>query len=605
MDVNWDKALNRLRTMRLQGLYRATTRKKCIDEQSDSSLVRCFSALDLTALGIGSSLGVGVYVLVGNVAKTMTGPAVIISFAIAAVVSMIAGLCYAEFAARVPKAGSAYVYSYVTIGEFMAFVIGWILILEYIIGSASVVRGLSKYVDALFNNSMSLLFQAAAPMNISHFSQYPDFFAFGVTLVFSGALACGAKESSTANNIFTLVNLSVVLFVIVSGAIKADFKNWKIKPNCQTEICRKEKGEGGFMPFGIAGVISGAATCFYGFIGFDCVATTSEEAKNPKRDIPIAIIASLTVVFLAYFSISTILTTVLPYYDQDTDAPFPYMFKVIGWDWARYVVTAGAICALCASLMGSMYPLPRIIYAMASDGLIFKSMGKIHSRFHTPVIGTLSSGLLTGILAAIFDLDELIGLMNIGVFITYSIVAACVVILRYEESNSFEKKQDIESYSLLSVMSQLVNFKRLNYSTKLTSKIVTYLVPVYFVICFGVSLLYSTYDDEIKHGNLLFVIPLTVLVFFLVSILFFIYLQPKCDRHLSFKVPFVPFLPAISILFNVYLMVNIKMRTWIEFFVWMAAGFCIYFLYGIWNSNMNTAKKTEKDNLKNGDLPKF
>ncbi|XP_011633303.1 high affinity cationic amino acid transporter 1-like [Pogonomyrmex barbatus] len=331
---------------KLRGLLKTFSRRKVVDTTQDSTLARVLTTLDLTALGIGSTLGVGVYVLAGSVAKNLAGPAVTISFAIAAVASMFAGLCYAEFGARVPRAGSAYVYSYVTMGEFVAFLMGWTLILEYIIGSASVVRALSTYVDVLFNDSMKNSFESAMPINVNILSSYPDFFALGVTLIFSVALAFGAKESSTVNNIFTLVNLSVVLFVIIAGSLKSDINNWKTKPGCTADSC--ENGDGGFVPYGVQGIISGAAMCFYGFIGFDCVATTGEEAKNPQRSIPIAIVASLTIVFLAYFGVSVVLTTVLPYYEQNPNSPFPHMFNVIGWDWAKYFVTAGAISGLCA-----------------------------------------------------------------------------------------------------------------------------------------------------------------------------------------------------------------------------------------------------------------
>ncbi|XP_011860141.1 PREDICTED: high affinity cationic amino acid transporter 1 isoform X3 [Vollenhovia emeryi] len=503
----------------LRSLYEAVSRRKVVDTSQEGTLARVLSTLDLTALGIGSTLGVGVYVLAGSVAKCQAGPAVIISFAIAAIASMFAGLCYAEFGARVPRAGSAYIYSYVTMGEFVAFLMGWTLILEYVIGSASVVRALSTYVDVLFNNTMRNSLESVMPMNVSSLSSYPDFFALGVTLIFSGALAFGASESSMVNNIFTLVNLSVVLFVIIAGSLKADFNNWKTEPvcsdcsDCSTCLDCKE-GQGGFMPYGVSGIITGAATCFYGFIGFDCVATTGEEAKNPQRSIPIAIIVSLTIVFFAYFGVSVVLTTVLPFYEQDARAPFPHMFNVIGWDWAKWFVTVGAISGLCASLLGSMFPLPRVIYAMASDGLIFRWMGNINSRFHTPIMGTLSAGLLTGVLATIFELQPLVNMMSICTLLTYSIVASCVLILRYEESEAYEKKGDHNPRSFVFIAKQLV--------------------------------------------------------------------------------PLVPVLPGFSILINIYLMFTLDEDTWIKFAVWMVIGLGIYFLYGIWHSNIRQKKSLPK-----------
>ncbi|XP_051163904.1 cationic amino acid transporter 2-like isoform X2 [Leptopilina boulardi] len=578
-----------MKTIGLQDIYRIFTRKKVINTSSDTELARCLSTLDLTALGIGSTLGVGVYVLAGSVSRDIAGPAVIISFAIAALASMIAGLCYAEFGARVPRAGSAYVYSYVTMGEFVAFLIGWTLILEYVIGSASVVRGLSTYVDALCDNSMRRAFESAAHISVNHLSSYPDFFAFGVTLAFSAALAFGAKESSLANNIFTVINLSVVLFVICAGAFKAKVENWKTEPSCTEESCKF--GTGGFAPYGIVGIISGAATCFYGFIGFDCVATTGEEARNPQKSIPIAIVTSLLVVFLAYFGVSVVLTMVLPYYEQNPDAPFPYLFDRIGWSWAKWLVSIGAISGLCASLLGAMYPLPRVIYAMASDGLIFKWMGKVNSRFHTPMMGTFSAGLLTGTLAAIFELHQLVNMMSIGTLLAYSIVAACVLVLRYEESETSEKKNDNIQLNVVSIVKLIINVNKTTQATKLTSRLVSSLVFLYVILCVCLTSLISMFSRNIYHFEMTILVPFIIIILAMIAILVCIYLQPVSGKRLSFSVPLVPFLPAFSILINVYLMMMLDGMTWIRFIVWMTIGLIIYFSYGIHNSKASTVNQ--------------
>lgn len=306
------------------------------------------------------------------------------------------------------------------------------------------------------------------PINISGLSPFPDFFSLIVVMLFSLALAFGAKESSLVNNIFTFLNLSVVLFVIVVGSLKINPSYWNlgavdIKPGC---------GTGGFAPYGIGGILRGAATCFYGFIGFDCIATAGEEAKNPKRSMPIAIIVSLFVIFMAYFGISVVLTMMLPYYDQDPEAPLIYVFKFYGWDWAVYIVSIGAIFGLCASLMGSMFPLPRIIYAMSNDGLIFEWLGRINERFHTPMYGTLFVGALTGILSAFLDLKHLVNMMSIGTLMAYSIVAACVLLLRYEVSDEDEKKHNSVEVPQ-SVVCFFWNSNNLKTPNKFTATIVT------------------------------------------------------------------------------------------------------------------------------------
>ncbi|KAJ8895297.1 hypothetical protein PR048_000622 [Dryococelus australis] len=256
------------------------------------------------------------------------------------------GLCYAEFGAQFPKAGSAYTYSYVSMGEFIAFIIGWNLILEYVIGSASVVRGLSMYLDSMMNDAMKNAFISFAPINVSILSPYFDFFAFVISLVLAVILAVGVKESSYVNSVLTLVNIAVILFVIIVGSVQADAGNWKIR---REDIpVNVNGGEGGFLPFGIAGVLKGAATCFYGFVGFDCIATTGEEVKKPQRAIPFAILLSLMIVFVSYFGISTVLTMMVPYYQQDEDAPIPYVFMSVGWPVAKWIVSVGGIFGLCA-----------------------------------------------------------------------------------------------------------------------------------------------------------------------------------------------------------------------------------------------------------------
>lgn len=312
------------------------------------------------------------------------------------------------------------------------------------------------------------------PIHINGLSAFPDIFAFSVTILFSIAIAVGAKESSMVNNIFTFLNLSVVLFVIIVGSFKADPKNWQIPESSVPAGF----GTGGFAPYGISGIIKGAATCFYGFIGFDCIATAGEEARNPRRTMPIAIIGSLFVVFMAYFGISTVITMMLPYYLQDEKAPLLYVFDFYEWPVAKYIVSVGAIFGLCASLMGSIFPLPRIVYAMSNDGLIFKWLGEIHPRFQTPVYGTIFVGTLTGTLAAILDLSQLINMMSIGTLMAYSIVAACVLLLRFEVANPDDTLR-IPAPFHKNIVRFLWNTDNVKTPTKLTSLIVTWEVTIF------------------------------------------------------------------------------------------------------------------------------
>ena len=263
----------------MDSVLRGFTRKKFIDPRTLTStqLSRCLSIFDLTVLGIGSTLGAGIYVLAGDVARHDAGPSIVISFAVAAFASILSGLCYGEFGARVPKAGSAYVYSYVTIGELCAFVIGWNLILEYVIGTSSVARAWSAYFDSLVDGRVkNFTISTIGEVHVKGLAEYLDVLSVLVTLGLTAVLLVGIKKTAWFNTVFTLINIFVIVFIVCVGAYYAEHKNWS-----------------DFAPYGASGILTGAATCFYAFVGFDIIATTSEEARNPSTGIPISIVLAL------------------------------------------------------------------------------------------------------------------------------------------------------------------------------------------------------------------------------------------------------------------------------------------------------------------------
>ncbi|NWX81736.1 S7A14 protein, partial [Nothoprocta pentlandii] len=392
-----------------------------------AKLARVLTTLDLISLGVGSCVGTGMYVVSGLVAKEMAGPGVIVSFIIAAVASILSGVCYAEFGVRVPKTtGSAYTYSYVTVGEFVAFFIGWNLILEYLIGTAAGASALSSMFDSLANHTIShWMISSVGTLNGLGKGEesYPDLLALVIAVIVTIIVAMGVKNSVGLNNVLNVINLVVWIFIMIAGLFFVKGDNWS---------------EGQFLPFGWPGVLKGAATCFYAFIGFDIIATTGEEAKSPNTSIPYAITASLVTCLTAYVSVSVILTLMVPYDAIDTESPLMEMFVARGFYAAKFIVAIGSVAGLTVSLLGSLFPMPRVIYAMAGDGLLFRFLSHVSSYTETPVVACIVSGFLAALLSLLVSLRDLIEMMSIGTLLAYTLVSVCVLLLRYQPESDID-----------------------------------------------------------------------------------------------------------------------------------------------------------------------
>ncbi|KAI4554471.1 hypothetical protein MJG53_019770 [Ovis ammon polii x Ovis aries] len=464
---------------------------------------------------------------------------------------------------------------YVTVGELWAFTTGWNLILSYVIGTASVARAWSSAFDNLIGNHISQTLQGSISLHVPRvLAEYPDFFAMGLVLLLTGLLALGASESALVTKVFTVVNLLVLGFVIISGFVKGDLHNWKLtEEDYKLAVAGLNDtsslgplGSGGFVPFGFEGILRGAATCFYAFVGFDCIATTGEEAQNPQRSIPTGIVISLFVCFLAYFGISSALTLMMPYYQLQPKSPLPEAFLYTGWAPARYVVAIGSLCALSTSLLGSMFPMPRVIYAMAEDGLLFRGLARIHTSTHTPIVATVVSGIIAAFMAFLFELTDLVDLMSIGTLLAYSLVAICVLILRYQPDREMRNEEDEVE----------LQEEKIPETEKLTlqglfcplNSIPTPVSGQVVYVCSSLLVL-AQWSIPLLSGDPVWIAVVVLLLILITGITGVIWRQPQSSAELHFKVPALPFLPLMSIFVNIYLMMQMTAGTWARFGVWM------------------------------------
>ncbi|KAG5201145.1 hypothetical protein JEQ12_005679 [Ovis aries] len=568
------------------------------------------NTLDLVALGVGSTLGAGVYILTGELAKVRAGPATVICFLVAALSCVMSSLCFAEFGARVPRSGTAYLYIYVTVGQLCAFIIGWNLILSYVIATSSVARAWSYVFDNLIGNHISQMLQETFSLQMPYFlARYPDFFALGLVLLLTGLQVLGTRESTLVNKVFTGINILVLSFIIVSGFIKGDLHNWKLteqdyalNTSASSDTSRLGPlGSGGFVPFDYEGILHGAATCFYAFLGFDSIATRGEEALNPDRSIPLGIMITLFICFLVYFGVSASLTLMVPYYLIHPDSPFPQAFLHVGWDAARYVVIVGTLCALTSSLLGITFTMPRLICAMAEDGLLFRRLAWIYDRTGTPIMAIAASGSLAGIMALLFEFRDLVDLVSIGTLLVYSLVALSGLVLRYQQDQNLSKqekteekmemKPDIEGRPLESVPEEGTSniLKSLcdpinTIPTRKSGQIVYGCAFLLVLLLTILSLVLARWSSQVFSGDPVLTTVAVLLLLLITGVTVIIWRQPQSPTHLYFKVPALPVLPLVSIFLNIYLMVQMTSGAWAQFGIWMVIGFAIYFGYGIQHS---------------------
>lgn len=396
----------------------AIGRTKSIDQlqqesTSSTGLQRVLGLWQLTAIGLGGIIGVGIFVLTGVAAATQAGPAVILSFIIAGLASAAAALCYAEFAGLIPVAGSAYTYSYAVLGEEAAWLIGWDLLLEYTLVIAVVAIGWSGYAQEILNHIGFHLPAWAMGAPGTGTDHKVDLIAMIISLAIAGLLTFGIEWGAKFNNLMVVIKLIIVIFVIAIGIFYIHPANWHP-----------------FMPFGFHGVMGGAALVFFAVFGYDTLTTAAEESKNPQRDLPKAVVLSLTIALMLYIGISLVITGMVPYATLNNPAPIAKAFSQVGLNWITLIISIAAIAGILSVLFSFMLAGSRIWFSMSRDGLLPNWFAKLHPKYKTPYRPTLIIGIITAIVSGLTPISEVAELVNIGTLAAFILICSSIMVLR-------------------------------------------------------------------------------------------------------------------------------------------------------------------------------
>lgn len=467
----------------MSSLFRKKSLSTMLAHSKKVGLNRTLGLFDLIFLGVGCVIGTGIFVVTGVVAAESTGPAIVISFIIAGIACALAALCYAEFSSAVPISGSVYTYTYATMGEIFAFLIGWDLMLEYVLAISAVATGWSAYFRSLiegFGVNFPTILSSAPGTGKGGIIDLP---AIIIILLVTALVSIGVKESTRFNNVMVFIKLAIIFIFIFAGVGYVKPENWTP-----------------FAPFGFDGIITGAATVFFAYIGFDVIATASEEVKRPKRDMPIGIIASLAICTILYMVVSLILTGMVPYTSLNVGDPVALALEVVGLNSIAGVISVGAVAGITTVLLALIFAQVRLTFAMSRDGLLPKKLAVVHKKYKTPFGNTWFTGFVAAGIAGFIDLTTLAHLVNMGTLAAFTLISIAIIILRK------------------------------------------------------------------KHTEL----------------------------KASFRVPFVPVLPAISAILCLYLASSLPAITWISFLVWIGVGTIVYFLYARKHSLLNINNDEEE-----------
>jgi APA family basic amino acid/polyamine antiporter len=454
-------------------------------EAEGQGLSKSLGPLSITAMGIGAIIGAGIFVLTGTAAAKYAGPGIMLSFVLGGVACAFVGLCYAELAAMLPVCGSSYTYTYATLGELFAWIIGWDLVLEYAMGAATVAVGWSGYASSLLRTigvDIPPQFAAAPGTSVtlpdgSSVAGFVNLPAAAIVMAITALLVLGTKESARLNNVMVAIKLTVVLAFIAMGAAYVNSANWSpfVPAN-----------DGTFGEFGWSGILRGSSVVFFAFIGFDAVSTCAQEAKLPQRDMPIGILGSLVICTILYIVVAAVLTGLVPYGQLNVPDPIAKGVDVIGLAWFSVLIKLGALTGLTTVILVLLYGQSRIFYTMSHDGLLPQLFAKVHPRLQTPYLSQLMIGAIVTVVAALTPIDVLGEMVSIGTLFAFILVCGAVIYLRRSDA--------------------------------------------------------------------------------------------RASR--PFRVPGVPWIPVLGIVFCLLLMAGLPLITWLRLLVWLAIGLVIYFSFG-------------------------